>query len=798
MIRIYQALAISAVLGVGGLHCGEQRDQSAQIERIVDLQSKGRYRESVISLREMLDQSPDDPELNHLYGLALLSTGRPSLAVWSLRKASESEEFAVRDGLLLGRALMRGGSAEDAVAAASRVLEVEPENLEALRLRLEANLGAMKNVDALGDIELILEIEPDDLETHVARIRALLTLDQVEDAAAAIEDVNQRVQNMEDAEMRSLWLPRVCGGSASFADERGDPDGAEGVWNDCLTQFPEETMIVNAAVEFFDSRGEPMRSLEIMRKANELRPKELDSIMPLANRLANMGKPEEAEALLRAAAEESNSPDRIWITIAGFHEERNEPAKARDALYQVLNRKKSAPVDMVGAYADLLIRAGDYDQVEAVLVDLKDEPVMQALLRGRLQLALGNPQEALVNLEEGLRLWPSNTAARYLAGQAAEQLGDYNRALKEYMESHRAEHGNKEPVMRLTQLLEAMGRGEEVLAVLNRYNMKKPSDPEVLLAIVRIGHTHNNEQAFNVAMEKINKIPGQQGAIAAELARLRAQAGGPSVGAAMLERSGLDFTHPSNHQALDQFVTYLIQLNRTPAAINLSGSAARTYPDMAEFHEIHGRALLASGAQAEAREAFEQALIVSPNKASALAKLAALSAAEGNPEAALALYDQATEADPLSADYPWQATRLVMASGKTAEARKRLESLTRLHGEHPEASRQLALILMEEDPDRSLALARQAVRFRGGPTALTTLGQIQLGKGQPERAQKTLNRSLELRPDSPSTRYWLAKAMVAQGDSAAAQESLTQALESPAFPERAQAVAELEALRTVQ
>lgn len=797
MIRIAQALAMSVILSVSGIHCGPA-DRTEQIEQIRAMQANGEFRPSISALREMLDQSPDDPELNHLYGVGLLSTGRPSLAVWSLRKASENEEFAVRDGLLLGQALMRGGSAEDAVEAANRVLEVEPENLEALRLRLQANLSAMKNVDALADIELILELEPDDLETHVSRIRALLTLDQVEDAALAIDDVNQRVQNLEDAETRSLWLPRACGGSASFADERGDPDGAEKVWNDCLTQFPEETMIVKAAVEFFDSRGQGTRALEILRKAKELRPKDLEGVMPLVMRLANTGQPEEAEALLYATAEEANNPNRVWITVAAYHEERNEINKARDALYKVLSQMESAPVDMIGAYADLLIRAGDYDQVEAVLADLKDEPLMQSLLRGRLQLAMGNPQEALINLEEGLRLWPSNTAARFLAGQAAEQLGDYNRALQEYLESHRAEHGNKETAMRLTTLLEAMGRGDEVLAVLNRYNSKKPRDPDALLAVVRISHHHNNEQAFNVALEKLNQIPGQQGTVAAELARLRAEGGGPRAGAATLERSGLDFTQPGNHPALSQFVDYLIELDRPRAALRMSRAATAAHPGHAVFHEIRGRALMASGDSAKARQAFERARTLSPDSASILAELASLSVQEGDPVTALTLYDQASEADPTEADYAWQATRLTLASGDQADIRKRLNSLNRLHGEHPESTRQLALVLIEEDPARSLELARQAVRFRGGPEAITTLGQIQFQQGLTERAQKTLNRSLALRPDSPSTHYWLAKTLVASGNPAAAEESLNRALESPSFPEKEQATADLKKLKTVQ
>ena len=48
---------------------------------------------------------------------------------------------------------------------------------------------------------------------------------------------------------------------------------------------------------------------------------------------------------------------------------------------------------------------------------------MRDLLRGRLLLARGHPAEALEVLEEGLRVWPDHSVARWLAGTAAERLG---------------------------------------------------------------------------------------------------------------------------------------------------------------------------------------------------------------------------------------------------------------------------------------------------------------------------------------------------------------------------------------
>ncbi|MFP6641365.1 MAG: tetratricopeptide repeat protein, partial [Myxococcota bacterium] len=737
-----------------------------------------------------------DLEINHLYGLALLVTGRPAMAVWPLRKASLSDEFAVRDGSLLARALLAGGSSDDAINAADRILELEPDNLEMLRLRLEANLESMKNDDALADVDRILALKPDDLPSRLARVKARLNLNQEEEADLAIRDVAETLDRIEDEKLRSRWLPRVCGASATFAHERGDPDGAEAVWADCLAKYPEEKIILLAAMEFFDSLGQPARAVAILRGAQALRPTDMQIVIPLAMRLNATGRQKEADAFLKQATD--TNPDNIqtWLSLAKYHDERDEPKEARDAVRQALNRMQDAPVDLVAAYAELLIRSGDFDQLPEVMALLEEEPLMLAMLGGRLELSRGHPTEALVQLEEGLRLWPSSSAARYLAGQAHEQLGNYDAALRQYLEAHRADQANPEATFRLTQLLEDMGRGPEALPVLNRYHRSNPGDSRAPLAILRIGNRSGNRASVNSALRILDQQPYARGFVLAELARVRQRGAGTAAAAAMIEESGLNLTRPSNSEALDQLVQYLAELARTSEGLELAQAAASAWPDSAAFNEIHGRALRASGSPEPARQALEQSLVLEPERASALAELALLTAEQGDSAAAAALYDRAAEAQPDTPDYAWRAVQLVAASGDRADAQRRLENLVRHHGNHTEATQRLALLLVEEDPDRALKLARQAIRFQGGSDALDTLGRIHLQRGEIERATRHLERSLELRPGSASTHFWLGQARAASGDTEAARTEFLEALENPSFPQREQARAALAGLKT--
>ncbi len=780
--------ALAALAAVIAVALAGSRNPALQLDDIRNYQGTGRFAATIKPLRKLLKEAPEDSELNHLYGLALLQTGQSSLAIWSLREAAQDPDRAIDDGILLVRAILDGGSAEEAALAASRVLEIAPENVDVLNLLIAARLKARQSEEALADVERLLELEPGDSGAMISRLVALLNLDRADEAEEALAEISEAIKNREGG---FEWEPRVCGGTATFMKEKGDLEAAELLWNDCLEQFPGEEIIVFSGIEFFNERSQPRRGIEILRRALEADPTHLGFIDAYANRLGNAGETEEAERLLLAATEDGVNDRRAWFTLADYHEQRGELTKAAEAMAAGLERMGQIPSLMLASYVDLLIRAGYHEKAEETIPEFDGDPVYSNFLRGRLLVVRGKPREAIEVLEAGLRVWPDNSAARELIAAAAEQLGDYDRAVSEYIEALRVEHDNRIAFFNLLRLLEAIGRGEEAGAVFDRYWREKPRDPESLVEAIRFANRARQQVRLDQAVRRLGEIPGYRGVLAVELASIKALRKGPARGAASIRQSKLDLTRPNNGSALQALVEYLVSDGKVGEALSAADAAVTEHPDLALFHEVRADALRAGGTPNLAREALERALALEPERASALAKLASLAAERGERIAAIALYDRAIGAEPDEPKYAWQAIQLFVRAGEDVEAGRRLDALLIREPIHADAAGLRARQLIESDRERALTLARSAVRLGGGPDAFETLGRVYLVSAAAGQAVSVLRRSVELQPDRASTRYWLGLALSATGDLAGAQRELNAALAAGDFAERIDAQAEL-------
>jgi tetratricopeptide (TPR) repeat protein len=751
------------------------------IDDLRSLQQAGRFAETIGPLGERLDEAPDDPELNHLYGVALLQTNQAALAIWPLRKSAQDPERAIDDGLLLARATLGGGSADDAVKVANRVLEIEPDHVDALRLLIAARVKARQQEEVLVDVERLLELKPGDSSALISRLVALLGLAREEEAKQTLAELGAALKDLDSG---FEWEPRICGGTATFMKESGDPEAAEEVWNDCLEQFPTDESIVFAGVAFFDEVSDSARAIQILRRAYETAPTHLP-------RLAMTGHSEEAERILFTATEDGVNDRQAWFSLADYYERRGEPAKAAEAMANGLALMGQAPPLLVADYADLLIRAGEYDRVEALLPNFEGEPLITTQLRGRLLLVRGRSAEAIEALEEGLRLWPNNSVARLLFAQAYEQMGDYNRAVTEYAESLRSDADNRDALFPLLRLLSALSRGSEALTVLERYWRRNPNDPESLIQAIRIAGKSGNQDLIDRLARRLAEIPGYRAVSVAELAAIEASRAGPAAGIAQIRGAKLDLTQPINVPALRALIAYLVAAGKQREALRAADAALAANPDVSVFLELRAIALRATGEEALARETLERALALGPERASAIAELGSLAAARGERTAAIAFYDRATRVDPTDSNYAWEAIELVAASGDDAEVERRLEALLLRDRTHTQALSLRAEQLLTRNPERALSFARRVVRLLGTPESLELLGRVQLERGAPEPAAEALRRSVELQPNRASSHYWLGVALAAVGDVEGARSEFSTALETDSFPEREDAHARL-------
>jgi tetratricopeptide (TPR) repeat protein len=700
-------LACSCICALLLLGCGEPEDP---LDEIRELHRQGRFAQTVDRLRVLLDEDPSQVEANLLLGLALLRTGESGLAVWPLRRAAESPEHAVRAGLLLTQAMLQSRTAPDAIAAIDRVLALEPDNVNALVLRMQAYLATERLEDGLAEIETILALDPDNLAVLVPRVTSLIATGNIDEAEAALETARERIESTEedvDPELRA----RLCIAGGMFTYEKGEAEEAEKLYAECLERFPTDPLVVTEAVAFYQRSGQSERSVEILEQGLEKFQTSFFRVA-LARWMGALGNHEEQERLLREDAETRRSAD-AWFALADFYVGRDHYDEGIAAFEEALALSRNPSPMLLFAYADTLVQGEYFDKARRAAQGL-EQGSLRDLIRGRILLGEGKPEAALAAFDAGIRHWPNNAAGRYLAAQAAERVGRFERAASDYRESIRAAPAQTSAGLELAQLYAARGDHEGALAVIQRYLQAHPGDPEALRVTIRSAHHAGMHGIATQGLERLGRVPDQAGVAAALEAELLASSQGPALAAEAIERSGLDLSAPAHAPALRALLAQLAAQGEHAKALGLVGDALDGQPEAAVFHELRGRALLAAGKSADdSRQAFERALELDAGHAPALAGLAELSAEAGDHDGALAFYDRAAEADPEQSTYPLAAAQLELAAERRDEAARRLEELLERHPREAGAAGDLAEIFAERgELERALVFAQRAAWFR--------------------------------------------------------------------------------------
>jgi len=702
------------VLLVFALACGPS-DPLAEIRASHEA---GRYEESIAPLRKILDENPAQPEASLLLGRALLRTGNAGMAVWPLRKAAETPEYAVEAGMLLTQAMLDSRTGPDALEEIDRVLELEPNNVEALVLRVDANRGVGNIEEALADIDRVLELDPGNLPVLVTRVTALIALERIDEASAAL-DAAQASFDAAKKEVAQPMLARLCVARALFTFQKGDLDTAERYYAECAERFPTERVAVMEIVAYYDRVGRSDRATEVLKRAAS-ESKGGPFRTNLARRLGALGKAEEEERILREEAETHDSA-MTWFVLADYYVQRDRFDEAVEAFEHAVS-VNPASSRLRFAYADTLVQAERFDEARKVAGRL-EQPELRSLIRGRILLGEGNAQGALNAFEAGIKLWPNNAVGRFLAGQAAERVGDFPRATSHYRESFRTSPGASEAGQALAELYAGRGLHEDALQIASRYIQGHARDPEAYLSSIRLAHAAGRDKIVAEGLQRLAQMPGQAPVAVAEQATLLAAKGDIEPAVEVVESSGLDLTDPSNAIALRVLVRELGVLGRHEEAVSLVEAALAAHPDDGVFHELQGRALDAAGRADPARAAYERALALDAESWRALAGLAAIAAESGDSARALTLYDRALAADP---DDPAPALAAVALVRETnpEEAARRLEALLERHPREAAAANELAGILADRgELDRASAYASRAAWF-ALPEAEATVARI--------------------------------------------------------------------------
>jgi tetratricopeptide (TPR) repeat protein len=580
---------------------------------------------------------------------------------------------------------------------------------------------------------------------------------------------------------------------ALFArDQQKDMKKAEELYDDCVERFPTNAFVASEATKFYDQIRKPAKGTEVIRRAVEQAPENLSLRSSLADRLRRQGDADGAEKVLREAAESFKSAG-AWNLLAGFYRSQGQSEKALEALEKVAELSGGGDDQVRFTQADVLIDVGQLDRAEEVAGKLQ-EPTYARLLRGRILLARGDPKGALEHFDHGIRAWPNNAGARFLAGQAALALGDFDRAVSELREAVRVDNSATEAAHMLLRLHYGRGEYQEAVRFGKVAARRRGARLDDIFVVGARAYTELGAWAdARATVESLAQVKGQEKAAVLELARVERRAAGAEEAAAVISGSKLDLLDPANADALDLLAENLAEADRGADALARVDAALARHAEVAELHRIRGDALVRAGRHDEARAAYTKANELDPELASAVAGLATLTAKAGDLAGAVERFDSAAKLAPGVTSYAYSAAQLTLTQGRTDDTEARLREIVKRDVGHAGARNDLAWILAEQkkDLDYALVLAEEARRIEASPDVLDTLGFVRLQRGETAAAVAALEQAVAARAESPSIRYRLGVALSQAGDTQRAREMLQAAIQAGSFPEAADAQREL-------
>ena len=756
------------------------------------------FQTAVDLLRVELEKRPKDADLSAMYGLALLENQQPSLAIWPLRRAFKSLGNKEGLGVILARALIRGGASQEGVALINTLLEESPDSFPLLRLRAQAATAVLDREGGLADLERLIEIQPNSPHLLEERITLLIDMERIEEASVAVAEFREAVDSGE-VRVPPGGMPRFCGAQARFHMLHGDMERAQELFEECVVKYPSDADLLIPMVEMLYASGDVDRAAELLEEqaTSPLGEARLRVQLLWAEDLEQRNEIDRAEQVLTEAAERMDSP-QAWLELADFHLRQDDIEATAEALNHAVSRSQGdgtldtadfdyslIPQEGLFAYGDILIQTGDLDRVRLIMESI-EEPVFKLLLQARLKLVEGDPRGALEDYEEAFRSWSSNAGARYLAAEAALKLGDFEVAMNHYMDSLRADAPATDAGIILARLQFYQGLVRPAFDTVIFYLQNAPQGRDRMVAVTMLNHLSmdtNSKEGAEFARDMMMQTPDRYaaGQAKAGYALVLAKVDGDEAALAYLEEDEM-LEHPTSAQALLVWARLKRRMGEPEAARARLESASGNAPDSFELKS----ALANFGADdpervGEVDALFQESIAQDPDYLpSRLGRIEFLRRQEGQYEEIVEEWDEAARIEPKDPAFGFEAAMALMNAGRTEEAVDRLEAHLDLFPWYGDSAMELASLRnsMDDFSSESLRLARLAAffGFRDRHRSRLLLGQIHMGRDETEEAENVLVQSIQLDPNAPEGHYYLGLVFDRQGRQAAAVSSFKQAL----------------------
>ncbi len=374
------------------------------------------------TLVEAIETAGSPPELRLMLAQFDYDTGETERAMALLSEIAEGEGApATQARVALARIHLANGDEAAANAEVARVLETDPRNVAAIRMRVARLVEAGELDEAIRAVRIGLEEAPEDVPLKLLEARAQERIGNIDLASDRYASA-VRVSDYDPATVRSYvaFLSRVSRARA-----------AEQVLTEAVERHPESAAILDLlasariALEDWPGAAQAVRRLEPLapERAREL----LVSIMIGEERF------DEGKALLQDQLAGEDGANSLTVVVAGLV--RAGDVEGAAELLEGVIEETPENLQAIGLRGNLHAALGETEEAEAryreiLAIDPDNAGAHAALSR---LAAVGNDFAAAeAVIRDGLALSPDNILLRARLAQYDELQGDYDAAIETY------------------------------------------------------------------------------------------------------------------------------------------------------------------------------------------------------------------------------------------------------------------------------------------------------------------------------------------------------------------------------
>lgn len=747
------------------------KDPESLLKRAEEHEAKKEYAAAILDVKSVLQEEPGNGVARYKLGRLYNLTFDAASAEKELRKAMDA---GVVEG---GRVALELG----------RALVVE-----------------RKHKEILAEVQPNKAFEPAILASvHAVRGHANLTLGNIEEARAALEQAKKAEPGNADAQLLS----------ARFAVAEQGVAAAMRMVDQVIARDGKNFEAWTFKIDLLAREGKVDEMLSAYSALLELNPLHLEATVGRMQLLMKQGKLEEAQKDLATLQKAYRSHP-----VTGFLQGEMFFAKGqyREALESAQAVLKHYPdydqALLLSGMANLALGAAAQAERELsqyLVKNPRNASARRVLATAQVQLDQGT--RALETLDPILKGRVKDAAVLALTSEAYSRIGEYSKAAQWIERSAALDSDNPMVLAKKAELSMAMGEIELaikdltraaamskevtsadtalVLAYLARRDFpraleavesmqkKAPQDPQApnLRGLVLL--EQGNQEGARRSFENAVKLDGKFVPAVVNLAKLDLAAG--NTDAARKRFEALLKIDGNNPEALIAYAKLEETLNRRAEAIELVERAAKAAPSMLQPKVELTRLLVLANEKQRALATAHEAAAASPNDSVAIELLAGVQLWVGDHNSAIATINRLTRMLPKSPEAHFKAAGVYMSAKRYNDAEGSLHKALALKpGFQPAESMLLRVLLSDGRGKDALQYARN-LQQKGGDAVRGYLLEAELWEIQekPAEAVAPLRAALRLRAQG-TTAVRLFRAQSAAGDRGSALSELKRWVEA--------------------